>query len=154
MVMPYVPMLVPPVNWTGYVLPGQTVTGNAWVNSLNVTNHFVLIHLITILWKKKFLMALFWVFRYDKGGHLFLSSYIMRTHGARQQREAIKRAPRQQMQAVFEVLYHENLLNLNIAHATINSRILSIHCTCNRKLKNFFNNIYIFHVILGCRLSW
>lgn len=42
--------------------------------------------------------------RYDKGGHLFLPSYIMRIHGARKQREAIKRVPRNQLQPVFEVL--------------------------------------------------
>ncbi|XP_042448640.1 DNA-directed RNA polymerase 1B, mitochondrial-like [Zingiber officinale] len=75
MVMPYMPMLVPPVNWTGYA----------------------------------------------KGGHLFLSSYIMRTHGARQQREAIKRAPRQQMQAVFEALD-----TLGSTKWRINKRVLSI----------------------------
>jgi len=40
---------------------------------------------------------------YDKGGHLFLPSYVMRTHGARQQREAVKRAPRKQLEPVFEV---------------------------------------------------
>lgn len=58
MVMPYMPMLVPPLNWTGY----------------------------------------------DKGAHLILPSYIMRTHGAKQQREAVKRAPRKQMEIVFEAL--------------------------------------------------
>ena len=40
---------------------------------------------------------------YDKGAHLFLPSYVMRIHGARQQREAVKRAPRKQLQEVFEV---------------------------------------------------
>lgn len=40
---------------------------------------------------------------YDKGGHLFLPSYVMRTHGVRQQREAVKRAPRKQLEPVFEV---------------------------------------------------
>ena len=40
---------------------------------------------------------------YDKGAHLFLPSYVMRTHGARQQREAVKRAPRNQLEPVFEV---------------------------------------------------
>jgi hypothetical protein len=29
----------------------------------------------------------------------------MRTHGARQQRDAVKRAPREQMQFVFEVFF-------------------------------------------------
>ncbi|XP_058187793.1 DNA-directed RNA polymerase 2, chloroplastic/mitochondrial-like isoform X1 [Rhododendron vialii] len=58
MVIPYIPMLVPPVKWTGY----------------------------------------------DKGGHLFLPSYVMRTHGARQQREAIRKTPREQLQPVFEAL--------------------------------------------------
>ncbi|KAL3525808.1 hypothetical protein ACH5RR_014180 [Cinchona calisaya] len=58
MVIPYMPMLVPPVKWTGY----------------------------------------------DKGGHLFLPSYVMRTHGSRQQREAVKRAPIKQLQPVYEAL--------------------------------------------------
>ncbi|XP_057981950.1 DNA-directed RNA polymerase 2B, chloroplastic/mitochondrial-like [Malania oleifera] len=57
-VIPYMPMLVPPVNWTGY----------------------------------------------DKGGHFFLPSYVMRTHGARQQREAVKRTPNKQLEPVFEAL--------------------------------------------------
>nr|GMC57126.1 DNA-directed RNA polymerase 2B, chloroplastic/mitochondrial-like isoform X1 [Ipomoea batatas] len=58
MVIPYMPMLVPPIKWKGY----------------------------------------------DKGAHLYLPSYVMRTHGARQQREAVKRAPRKQLEPVFEVL--------------------------------------------------
>ncbi|KAK0585678.1 hypothetical protein LWI29_032249 [Acer saccharum] len=58
MVIPYIPMLVPPVKWTGY----------------------------------------------DKGAHLFLPSYVMRTHGAKQQRDAVKRAPRKQLEPVFEAL--------------------------------------------------
>ncbi|XP_010929072.1 DNA-directed RNA polymerase 2B, chloroplastic/mitochondrial [Elaeis guineensis] len=75
MVIPYMPMLVPPVHWTGY----------------------------------------------DKGGHLFLPSYIMRIHGARQQREAVKRAPRMQMQAVFEALD-----TLGTTKWRINKRVLSV----------------------------
>ncbi|KAJ6794908.1 DNA-directed RNA polymerase 1B, mitochondrial-like [Iris pallida] len=75
MVMPYMPMLVPPVNWTGY----------------------------------------------DKGGHLFLPSFVMRTHGARQQREAVKRAPRKQLQAVYEALD-----TLGNTKWRVNKRVLSI----------------------------
>ncbi|XP_020109467.1 DNA-directed RNA polymerase 1B, mitochondrial-like [Ananas comosus] len=75
MVIPYMPMLVPPVNWMGY----------------------------------------------DKGAHLFLPSYIMRIHGARQQREAVKRAPRKQMQAVFEALD-----TLGSTKWRVNKRVLSI----------------------------
>lgn len=41
--------------------------------------------------------------RYDKGAYLFLPSYMMRIHGARQQREAVKRTPRKQLAPVFEV---------------------------------------------------
>ncbi|XP_051204605.1 DNA-directed RNA polymerase 3B, chloroplastic [Lolium perenne] len=41
---------------------------------------------------------------YDKGGHLFLPSYVMRTHGAKDQKEAIKRVPRKQLRKVFEAL--------------------------------------------------
>ncbi|PSR88201.1 DNA-directed RNA polymerase [Actinidia chinensis var. chinensis] len=58
MVIPYMPMLVPPVNWTGY----------------------------------------------DKGAYLFLPSYIMRIHGAKQQRDAVKRTPKNQLEPVFEAL--------------------------------------------------
>ncbi|KAK2635967.1 hypothetical protein Ddye_030759 [Dipteronia dyeriana] len=58
MVIPYMPMLVPPLNWTGY----------------------------------------------DQGAYLFLPSYVMRTHGARQQREAVRRTPKSQLEPVFEVL--------------------------------------------------
>ncbi|KAF8392998.1 hypothetical protein HHK36_021239 [Tetracentron sinense] len=41
---------------------------------------------------------------YDKGGHLFLPSYVMRTHGAREQQDAVKSVPRKQIQKVFEAL--------------------------------------------------
>ncbi|KAJ6857304.1 DNA-directed RNA polymerase 3 [Populus alba x Populus x berolinensis] len=41
---------------------------------------------------------------YDKGGHLFLPSYIMRTHGSRQQQVAVRSVPGKQMQKVFEAL--------------------------------------------------
>ncbi|KAL6139928.1 hypothetical protein ACLB2K_058229 [Fragaria x ananassa] len=58
MVIPYMPMLVPPLNWTGY----------------------------------------------DKGGHFYLPSYVMRIHGAKQQREAVKRTPREQLEPVFKAL--------------------------------------------------
>ncbi|KAG6660092.1 DNA-directed RNA polymerase 2B, chloroplastic/mitochondrial isoform X3 [Carya illinoinensis] len=75
MVIPYMPMLVPPVKWTGY----------------------------------------------EKGGHLFLPSYIMRTHGSRHQREAVKRAPRKQLEPVFEALN-----TLGYTKWRINKRVLSI----------------------------
>ncbi|KAK3222754.1 hypothetical protein Dsin_009779 [Dipteronia sinensis] len=58
MVIPYMPMLVPPLNWTGY----------------------------------------------DQGAYLFLPSYVMRTHGARQQRESVRRTPKSQLEPVFEAL--------------------------------------------------
>lgn len=41
--------------------------------------------------------------RYDKGGYLFLPSYVMRTHGSRKQQDTIKSVPRKQLQKVFEV---------------------------------------------------
>lgn len=58
MVVPYMPMLVPPQNWTGY----------------------------------------------DRGAYLFLPSYVMRTHGAKQQRDTVKRTPRKQLEPIFEAL--------------------------------------------------
>lgn len=49
-------------------------------------------------------VGLTWCFgRYDCGAYLFLPSYFMRTHGARQQRETVKRTPRSQLEPVFEV---------------------------------------------------
>lgn len=75
MVIPYMPMLVPPVKWTGY----------------------------------------------DKGGHLFLPSYVMRTHGARQQREAVKRAPINQLRPVYEALD-----TLGSTKWRVNKRVLSV----------------------------
>ncbi|XP_044480986.1 DNA-directed RNA polymerase 2, chloroplastic/mitochondrial-like [Mangifera indica] len=75
MVIPYMPMLVPPVKWTGY----------------------------------------------DKGAHLFLPSYVMRVHGVRQQREAVKRAPRKQLEPVFEALN-----TLGNTKWRINKKVLSI----------------------------
>lgn len=41
---------------------------------------------------------------YDKGGHLFLPSYVMRTHGAKDQQDAIKSVRRKQLQKVFKAL--------------------------------------------------
>ncbi|XP_048228185.1 DNA-directed RNA polymerase 3, chloroplastic [Ricinus communis] len=41
---------------------------------------------------------------YNKGGHFFLPSYIMRTHGSRKQQDALKNVPRNHMQKVFEAL--------------------------------------------------
>nr|XP_043612341.1 DNA-directed RNA polymerase 1, mitochondrial-like [Erigeron canadensis] len=58
MVIPYMPMLIPPVNWTGY----------------------------------------------NRGGYLFLPSYIMRTHGAKQQRDVVKQTPKRQLDPVFGAL--------------------------------------------------
>ncbi|XP_057436210.1 DNA-directed RNA polymerase 2, chloroplastic/mitochondrial [Lotus japonicus] len=75
MVIPYMPMLVPPVNWTGY----------------------------------------------DKGGHLFLPSYVMRTHGVKQQREAVKRAPKKQLEPVFEALD-----TLGHTKWRVNKKVLSV----------------------------
>ncbi|PON70429.1 DNA-directed RNA polymerase, phage-type [Parasponia andersonii] len=52
---------------------------------------------------------------YDKGGHLFLPSYVMRTHGSSKQRDALKAVPGNRMQKVFEfefiLVHHEVLLN-------------------------------------------
>ncbi|EEF28786.1 DNA-directed RNA polymerase 2B, chloroplast/mitochondrial precursor, putative [Ricinus communis] len=66
-----------------------------------------------------FLMSL--LLRYDKGAHLFLPSYVMRTHGARQQREAVKITPREQLQPVFEALD-----TLGSTKWRINKRILGV----------------------------
>lgn len=58
MVIPYMPMLVEPIQWTGY----------------------------------------------DKGGYLILPSYVMRIHGAKQQRETMKIVQRNQIQRVYQAL--------------------------------------------------
>ncbi|KDP38713.1 hypothetical protein JCGZ_04066 [Jatropha curcas] len=41
---------------------------------------------------------------YDKGGHFFLPSFLMRTHGSRKQQDALKHVPGKNMQKVFEAL--------------------------------------------------
>ncbi|KAL1097043.1 hypothetical protein V6Z11_D05G009100 [Gossypium hirsutum] len=41
---------------------------------------------------------------YDKGGYLFLPSYVMRTHGSRKQQEALKGVNVKNMRKVFEAL--------------------------------------------------
>ncbi|KMT08744.1 hypothetical protein BVRB_6g140140 [Beta vulgaris subsp. vulgaris] len=75
MVIPYMPMLVPPLNWEGY----------------------------------------------NKGAHLFLPSYIMRTHGAKQQREALRRAGKDNLSTVFEALD-----TLGNTKWRVNKKVLSI----------------------------
>ncbi|GFP95301.1 DNA-directed RNA polymerase 1b mitochondrial [Phtheirospermum japonicum] len=75
MVIPYMPMLVPPLTWTGY----------------------------------------------ERGAYLFLPSYIMRTHGAKQQREAVKRAPKPQLEPIFQALN-----TLGNTKWRVNKRILSV----------------------------
>ncbi|XP_073139231.1 DNA-directed RNA polymerase 1B, mitochondrial-like [Henckelia pumila] len=75
MVIPYMPMLVPPLNWTGY----------------------------------------------ERGAYLFLPSYIMRTHGAKQQRDVIKRTPKQQLEPIFQALN-----TLGSTKWKVNKRILSV----------------------------
>ncbi|XP_022776678.1 DNA-directed RNA polymerase 1B, mitochondrial-like [Durio zibethinus] len=75
MVIPYMPMLVPPQNWTGY----------------------------------------------DRGAYLFLPSYVMRTHGAKQQRETVKRTPKTQLVHVFEALD-----TLGNTKWRINKRVLGV----------------------------
>lgn len=50
--------------------------------------------------------------RYDKGAYLFLPSYIMRTHGAKQQRDTVKRVPRNQLVQVFQVWEHYHFHSL------------------------------------------
>ncbi|XP_052198102.1 DNA-directed RNA polymerase 2B, chloroplastic/mitochondrial-like isoform X2 [Diospyros lotus] len=75
MVIPYMPMLVPPLKWRDY----------------------------------------------DKGAHLFLPSYVMRTHGSRQQREAVKRAHKKQLEPIFEALD-----TLGSTKWRVNKRVFSI----------------------------
>ncbi|CAN0870285.1 DNA-directed RNA polymerase 2, chloroplastic/mitochondrial [Linum grandiflorum] len=75
MVIPYMPMLVPPVKWT----------------------------------------------KYDKGAYFFLPSYVMRTHGSKQQRETMRRAPRTQLEPVFEALD-----TLGSTNWRINERVLDV----------------------------
>uniref|UniRef100_A0A0D9WSQ2 DNA-directed RNA polymerase n=1 Tax=Leersia perrieri TaxID=77586 RepID=A0A0D9WSQ2_9ORYZ len=41
---------------------------------------------------------------YDTGGYLFLPSYIMRTHGVKDQKEAIKSVPRKQLRKALDTL--------------------------------------------------
>ncbi|CAN4121991.1 unnamed protein product [Withania somnifera] len=58
---------------------------------------------------------------YDKGAYLFLPSYIMRTHGAKQQREAVKRVPKKQLEPVLQALD-----TLGNTKWRVNKRVLGI----------------------------
>ncbi|KAK6942325.1 DNA-directed RNA polymerase, N-terminal [Dillenia turbinata] len=58
---------------------------------------------------------------YDKGGYLFLPSYIMRTHGSRRQQDAVRHASAEQMQKIFEALD-----TLGSTKWRINGRVLSV----------------------------
>lgn len=88
MVIPYMPMLVPPLNWTGYAILLSLCFNSAFYRKQKLILNLVL---------------LLFLLRYERGAYLFLPSYIMRTHGAKQQREAVKRAPKQQLEPVFQV---------------------------------------------------
>ncbi|KAK4481656.1 hypothetical protein RD792_012563 [Penstemon davidsonii] len=58
---------------------------------------------------------------YDKGGYLFLPSYLMRTHGSRKQQDAVRTVPPKQMQKVYEALD-----TLGNTKWRVNKRILSV----------------------------
>ncbi|KAH6817431.1 DNA/RNA polymerases superfamily protein [Perilla frutescens var. frutescens] len=58
---------------------------------------------------------------YDKGGYLFLPSYLMRTRGSRRQQDAIRAVPAKQMQKVYEALD-----TLGSTKWRVNRRILSV----------------------------
>ncbi|GER46969.1 DNA-directed RNA polymerase [Striga asiatica] len=58
---------------------------------------------------------------YDKGGYLFLPSYLMRTRGSRKQQEALKAVPSKQMQKVYNALD-----TLGSTKWRVNKRILGV----------------------------
>ncbi|KAI8016890.1 hypothetical protein LOK49_LG04G00659 [Camellia lanceoleosa] len=58
---------------------------------------------------------------YDKGGYFFLPSYLMRTHGSRQQQDAVKKVAVKQMQKVYEALD-----TLGNTKWRVNRRVLSV----------------------------
>ncbi|XP_028091898.1 DNA-directed RNA polymerase 3, chloroplastic-like [Camellia sinensis] len=58
---------------------------------------------------------------YDKGGYFFLPSYLMRTHGSRQQQDAVKKIAVKQMQKGYEALD-----TLGNTKWRVNRRVLSV----------------------------
>uniref|UniRef100_A0A1J3DCC0 DNA-directed RNA polymerase n=1 Tax=Noccaea caerulescens TaxID=107243 RepID=A0A1J3DCC0_NOCCA len=74
-VIPYMPMLIPPRNWT----------------------------------------------RFDEGAHFFWRSFIMKTHGAKQQFTILKRTPKEQLEPVFKALD-----TLGNTKWRINKKVLSL----------------------------
>ncbi|XP_031108895.1 DNA-directed RNA polymerase 3, chloroplastic [Ipomoea triloba] len=58
---------------------------------------------------------------YNKGGYLFLPSYVMRTHGSRHQQVAVQNAPKKQMEQIYEALN-----TLGNTKWRVNKRILSV----------------------------
>ncbi|XP_048495367.1 DNA-directed RNA polymerase 2, chloroplastic/mitochondrial isoform X2 [Beta vulgaris subsp. vulgaris] len=58
---------------------------------------------------------------YDRGAYLVLRSFVMRTHGSKHQREAVKRASAEQLEPVFEALD-----TLGNTKWRVNKKVLSI----------------------------
>ncbi|KAF5725888.1 DNA/RNA polymerases superfamily protein isoform 1 [Tripterygium wilfordii] len=58
---------------------------------------------------------------YDKGGHLFLPSYLMRTHGSKKQQDVLKSVPAKDMGKVFEALD-----TLGSTKWRVNRRVLAV----------------------------
>lgn len=100
--IPYLPMLVPPNKWKGYVgvqffyFPASSLYIETVYDCIDSYNLLLLVlgdsNTPTII-----------CCSYDKGGHLFLPSYIMRTHGVKDQKDAINSVPRKQLRKVFKV---------------------------------------------------
>lgn len=75
-------------------------------NSFEIFQHFCIMRLEDFYFGERFVSHFIFVVlfgSYDKGAYLFLASYIMKTHGAKQQRDALKSAPKAQLKPVFEV---------------------------------------------------
>lgn len=120
MVIPYMPMLVPPLNWTGYAALffslRKKLLCSVFCYECSCYAAFVvfLLYVMVHIMKTKAGPNLnnFWIVgRYERGAYLFLPSYIMRTHGAKQQREAVKRTPKEQLEPVYQVS-HFGILDL------------------------------------------
>lgn len=70
---------------------------------------------------------------YDKGAYLVLRSFVMRTHGSKHQRVAVRRASEEQLKSVFEVREGSNSILLNLLLHFIP---LCISCNLNVLLLN------------------
>ncbi|PIN02099.1 Mitochondrial/chloroplast DNA-directed RNA polymerase RPO41 [Handroanthus impetiginosus] len=134
MMIPYVPMLVPPKKWRGYdkggylFLPSYLMRTHGSQRQQDAFKTVPVNQLQKVCQGKQMMIPYVPMLvppkkwrGYDKGGYLFLPSYLMRTHGSQRQQDAFKTVPVNQLQKVCQALD-----TLGNTKWRVNKRILSV----------------------------